>query len=77
MGFDYEDQAKAEVGKYVGSVIRTGLGLYSGWLIAHGAPAGDVLTLGTALGNVVAGVTVGGIVAAWSLIQKKFSTKKE
>lgn len=57
--------------KYVGSLVRTGLALFAGYLVAHGVSADTANTFISSTGDVLAGISTYSVVQLWSLVNKK------
>lgn len=60
----------------IGSAVRTFLAAYSGWAVAHGAPATDVATFSDSTANIIVGLIAYSAIQIWSLIQKRVALKK-
>lgn len=63
------------ISKYIGSVVRTGLAVASGYLLHKGisVPPEAVEALGSGITEVVSAVATFGFVQIWSIFQKKNS----
>lgn len=59
--------------KYVGSLVRTLLGVISGWLISLGIPSDQIAVFTSAAEPVLIGVATALVTLIWSFIQKKKS----
>lgn len=56
--------------KYVGSVIRTGMAVVAGYLVAHGVSDETANTFISSSGDVIAGVVTYALTQVWSIAQK-------
>lgn len=56
---------------YIGSIVRTGLGVVSGALLATGIEEVQVTSFADAAAPIVTGVLMYGLTQVWSLVEKK------
>lgn len=56
---------------YIGSIVRTGLGVVSGALMATGIQEAQVTSFADAAAPIVTGVLTWGLAQVWSLVEKK------